>query len=381
MTFTRRQIVLASATAALSAPWVRARAADAWVIGQSAPQTGVLAPSNAETTGSARLYFERVNAKGGVHGRPIELLSLDDGQDAKRTAENTQKLLSQGVLGLALYRTTPSTEAALPLARKAGSAFIGTQVGPSVLYEPGVTEVFNTRARYHDEVGRAVGFFNNLGLTRVAALVATDAFGKDVLGGLQTAMKAAKLDLVVQASFDNRSADVTAQVELIRKANPQVVLLISNAKASAEFIKGARAVGFHPTFVSLSITSAASFIKDLGKAAEGVVVTQVVPSPYSGRVRAVSEYRETLERSGGASGAAAPAMSHASLMGFLTAKFIHEAIRRAGPGVDRDGLVAAINRAGSFDLGDFTLNYAGDSRQGSRLAELTVISRDGRFMY
>lgn len=75
---------------------------------------------------------------------------MDDGQDAKRTAENTQKLLAQGVLGLALYRTTPSTEAALPLARKAGAAYIGTQVGPSLLYDPKLSEVFNTRARYSD---------------------------------------------------------------------------------------------------------------------------------------------------------------------------------------------------------------------------------------
>ena len=377
MPIQRRHLLLATTATALSAPWVRARAASAWVIGQSAPQTGVLAPSNAETTSSARLYFERLNARGGVHGKPIELLSLDDGQDAKRTAENTKKLLAQGVLGLALYRTTPSTEAALPLARKAGSAFIGTQVGPSMLYDPSVKEVFNTRARYSDEVSRAVKFFTNLGLTRVAALVATDAFGKDVLSGLNAAMAAVKLELVAQASFDNRSADVSAQVEQLRKANPQVVLLISNAKASAEFIKGARAVGFQPTFVSLSITSAASFIKDLGKAAEGVVVTQVIPSPYAGRVRVVSEYRDAVARAA----APAPSTSHASLLGYVTAKFIHEAIRRGGPGVDRDGLVETINRAGSFDLGDFTLNYASDNRQGSRLAELTVISRDGRFMY
>ncbi len=375
MTFTRRRLLLSSSAVALSAPWVRPRAAEAWLIGQSAPQTGVLAPSNAETTAAARLYFDRLNARGGVHGKPIELVSMDDGQDAKRTAENTQKLLNQGVLGLALYRTTPSTEAALPLARKAGAAYIGTQVGPSLLYDPRLSEVFNTRARYSDEVGRAVNFFKNLGLTRVAALVATDSFGKDVLAGLRQAMADAQLDLLAQASIDNRSADVTAQIEQLRKANPQVVLLVSNAKAAAGFVKGARAAGFQPTFVTLSNTSSASFVQDLGKAAEGVVVTQVMPSPYAGRVRVVSEFREACAKAQGVP------VSHAGLQGYVTAKFIHEALRRAGPGVDRAGLVDAINRSASFELGDFTLNYPKDSRQGSRLAELTVIGRDGRFMY
>lgn len=375
MSIRRRHVLLSTGAVALSAPWVGARASEAWRIGQSAPQTGVLAPSNAETTAGARLYFERLNARGGVHGRPIELVSLDDGQDAKRTAENTQKLLDQGVLALALYRTTPSTEAALPLARKAGLAFIGTQVGPSLLYDSKLEEVFNTRASYHDEVTRAVGFFKNLGITRVAALVASDSFGKDVLAGLRQAMANAQLDLLAQASIDNRSADVSAQIQQLRAARPQLVLLVSNAKAAAGFVQGARAAGFQPTFVTLSNTSSASFVQDLGKAAEGVVVTQVMPSPYGGRIRVVNEFREAAGK------ASAVPVSHAALQGWVTAKFIHEAIRRAGPGVTRDGLVDSINRGASFDLGDYALSYARDSRQGSRLTELTVIGRDGRFLY
>jgi len=377
MSLHRRHVVLAGLTTVLSAPWIQARTATSWLIGQSAPQTGVLAPSNAETTAGARLYFSRLNARGGVHGRSIELLSLDDGQDPKRALVNTQNLLDQGVLALGLYRTTPTIEAAMPLVRKSGIAFIGNQVGPSILYDPSTPMVFNTRASYHEEVARAVRFFVSLGQTRVAALVAADAFGQDVLVGLRSAIANAKTELVAQASVDNRGAEVSAQLEQIRQANPQVVLLICNAKAAAEFVKGARAVAFSPTFVSLSNTSSSAYVADLGKAAEGVVVTQVVPTPFSSKLRAVAEFRDAVSQAG----AGAPAMSHASLMGFLSAKFMHEAIRRAGPNVDRVRLVDAINNAGRFDLGDFSLSYEPDSRQGSRLAELTVIGRDGRFLY
>ncbi len=374
----RRTVLLAGTASALALPLAAVRANTAsWLIGQSAPQTGVLAASNAETTAGARLYLSRLNARGGVHGKPVELVSIDDGQDAKRTAANTKDLLDRGVLALGLYRTTPSIEAALPLARKAGIAFIGNQVGPSLLYDPAQTTLFNTRASYHDEVARAVKFFVQLGITRVAALVASDAFGQDVLVGLRSAMAAAKIELVAQAAIDNRSADVAAQVEQIRKANPQLVILVSNAKAAAEFVKASRAAGSNPTFVSLSNTSSASFVAELGKAAEGVVVTQVVPTPYSGKVRAVAEFRDAVAQAG----AGAPPLSHASLMGFLGAKFVHEAIRRAGPGADRAKLVEAINTAGRFDLGDFALAYSADSRHGSRLAELTVVGRDGRFLY
>jgi branched-chain amino acid transport system substrate-binding protein len=375
----RRVLIAAGAAAAASTatPWLRASAADRWLIGQSAPQTGVLAPSNAETTAGARLYFSRVNARGGVHGKPLELVSLDDGQDARRTAENTTRLLAEGAQVLALYRTTPSISAALPLAQKAGCAFVGAQVGPSLLYEPVMPEVFNTRSRYHDEAARAVNFFALLGIRRVAALVATDAFGKDVMAGLLPALQAAGAELVAQASIDNRVADISQQLAQLKRAAPQVVILVSNAKAAAGFVVASKAEGFNATFVSLSNTSSASYVQDLGRAAEGVVVTQVVPSPHSGRLRAVADYRSVL--AGGGEGL--PPISHATLQGWLTARFITELVRRAGPGATRERIVEASSPAASFELGDFPLSYSARSRQGSRLAELTVIGRDGRFMY
>lgn len=378
MPITRRHFALSSAAAALSIPAFSSRAStQSWLIGQSAPQTGVLAASNAETTAGTKLYFSRLNAKGGVHGKPVELISMDDGQDAKRAAANTQALLDQGVHALAMYRTTPTIEASLPLVRKAGIAFIGSQVGPSLLYDRSLATVFNTRASYHDEVARAVKFFNELGVSRVAALAASDAFGKDVMAGLRTATAQTKAQLVAEAALDNRSSDVAAQLEQLRAAKPQIVVLIANGKAAAEFIKKARASDFAPTFVALSNNSSAAFINDLGRQGEGVVVTQVLPTPYSARVRLVAEFREALSQAG----AGAPPLSHASLLGFVNGKLIHEGIRRAGPDADRARIVQALNNAGRIDLGDFSLSYSAESRQGSRLAELTVIGREGRFMY
>jgi len=377
----RRRVLIAAGAATTAAPWLGARAADRWLIGQSAPATGVLAPSSAETTAGARLFFERINARGGIHGKPLELVSLDDGQDAKRTAENTARLLADGAHLLALYRTTPSISAALPLAQKAGCAFVGAQVGPTLLYEPVLPEVFNTRSRYHDEAARAVNFFALLGIRRVAALVATDAFGKDVMAGLLPALDAAGAQLVAQASIDNRVADISQQLAQLKRAAPQVVILVSNAKAAAGFVVASKAEGFNATFVSLSNTSSASYVQDLGRAAEGVVVTQVVPSPHSGRLRAVAAYRAALAEGAQAGVPGLPPLSHASLQGWLTARFITELVRRAGPGASRERIVEASSPAASFELGDFPLSYSARSRQGSRLAELTVIGRDGRFMY
>jgi branched-chain amino acid transport system substrate-binding protein len=377
MSTNRRQLLLGAAVAAVCVPHLRASAASTWLVGQSAPKTGVLGAVNAEITSGAHLYFDLINSKGGVHGRPIRLMTLDDAQDPKRTAENTQQLIAKGAVALALYRSTPSIAAALPLASKAGVAFVGAQTGPSILYEPAQPEVFNTRSRYKDEVTRAVDFFSSLGLRRVGALVASDAFGHDVMTGLLPAIAAANAELVAQPTIDNRSADVSQQLEVMRKADPQVVLLICNAKAAAEFVKTAKQAGLRATFVALSNTSSASFVSDLGPAARGVVVTQVVPTPYSSRVRVVSDFRQAVDQLG----AKAPGVSHAMLQGYIAGKFIHEIIRRAGPSADRDLLRQASVVNGRFDLGDFDLNFTPQNRQGSRLAELTVIGADGRFMY
>ena len=384
MTQTRRRFLVQSAAAcAIAQPVLQARANGSWLIGQSAPLSGVLAASNAETVAGAQLCFGRVNAAGGVHGKALQLAALDDAQDARRAADNTRQFIEQGAVALALYRTTPCISAALPLAQKASLPFIGSQVGPQLLYEPVHEVVYNTRSRYHDEVARVVQFFAPLGVQRFAALVASDAFGKDVVAGLMPALAAAKLELLAQASIDNRSADVAQQLQQIRQAAPQVVLLICNAKAAAEFVKAARASGFNPTFVSLSNTSSASYVKDLGAAAEGVVVTQVVPTPYSGRLRAVAEFRDAQAAgAGAAAGQASPPLSHAALQGWLTARFIVELLRRAGPGATREKLVdIGRNAPVQFDLGSFPLSYSATSRQGSRLAELTIIGKDGRFLY
>ena len=108
-------------------------------------------------------------------------------------------------------------------------------------------------------------------------------------------------------------------------------------------------------------------------------MTQVVPPPYSGRVRVVGECRGAVAQADAAAPAPAPALPHAALQGYPGAKFIHEAIRRAGAGASRDQVVASIAAAGNFDLGDFTRDHTAKRPQGSRLVELSLPGREGRF--
>ncbi|MEO6016547.1 MAG: ABC transporter substrate-binding protein, partial [Polaromonas sp.] len=127
------------------------------LVGQTAGFTGPVAAGVKETTDGAKLYLDAVNAKGGVSGQKIELISLDDKFDPKLAAENARKLVEEkNVVALFLTRGTPHTEAVLPVIDKYGVPLIGPSSGAMVLHQPVKKHVFNVRATYQHEAEKAV---------------------------------------------------------------------------------------------------------------------------------------------------------------------------------------------------------------------------------
>jgi branched-chain amino acid transport system substrate-binding protein len=345
------------------------------LIGQSAPYTGVLGAVNKEGTDGALVYFDWVNARGGVHGRKIVLEAMDDAQDAKKTAENTKILVEEkGVIALFMYRTSPSLQAALPIATAAKVPVIASQVGPNFLYEPVNPYVFNIRARYRDEVIAAIEHLTTTGNTRIAFLQADDAYGKDVGAGVEEGMKRVKGTLVATATFDNKTTDVTPAFQEIFKANPHAVIIAAGNKPAAAFIKQMRQAGSAAQFLTLSNTSSQSFIKELGEFGHGVLVAQVMPYPFNVSSRIAKEFQVALKEY-----PRVPA-SYASLQGFVSGKVIVEGLKRAGAQPTREKLVKALESMQKFDLGDFIIDFSPDNRHGSKYVELTVIGRNGMFI-
>ena len=349
--------------------------ADPIVIGQSAPYTGVLGPVTKEGTDGALAYFDWVNARGGVHGRKIVLEAMDDAQDAKRTVENTKVLIEQKrVLALFMYRTSPSVQAAIPIASAARVPIVASQVGPSFLYEPLNPYVFNIRARYQDEAIAAVEHLFSIGIGRVAFLQADDAYGKDVATGVAEGMKRMNSKLVATGTFDNKTTDIEPAFAAISQAQPDAVILAAGNKPAAAFIKRMRQAGSAAQFVTLSNTSSESFIKELGEFSHGVAVAQVMPYPYNVSTRAAKEFRSVLK----AYPRVAP--SYASMQGFVSAKVLVEGLWRAGPKPTPEKLVKALESLQKFDVGDFTIDFSPQNHHGSKYVELTVIGRNKSFM-
>lgn len=341
------------------------------------PLTGVLAASNAEALEGAQLHLDAVNARGGVAGRRIELEAIDDAQDPKRSVEIFGQLQASGrLLALLMPRTTPSFEALLPLVARHGVPVIGPQTGGASVNQPPKREVFTLRASYQREAEVAIRHQHSIGVTRFAVLLADDAFGRDVLEGIERTTKALQLATPAVAKIDNRKPDVGPALAALKPLAPQVVLLIASSKASAAFVAGWRAAGSAATFISLSNTSNIDYVQALGEHSRGAIVMQVMPSPFSGGTALARDYAAAAARAG-------KAMSYASFYGYASARVTTMALSSAlarSPQPTRDTLILALEGLGDFDLGGLRLRYGPGVRAGSSFVEPTIITHGGRFM-
>ncbi len=342
------------------------------VIGQSAGFTGAVAASVKEATDGAKLYFDAVNARGGVNGQKIELVSLDDKFDPKLTLENAKKLVDQGVVSLFLVRGTPHTQALMPLLNEAMVPLVGPSTGAMVLHDPVHPWIFNVRATYQREAERAVAHLALVSVTRMAIVRVDDSFGADAAVGLLKGLKAAKLLPVAEEKYDRSKADFAPILPKLMQADPQAVIFVGSGTAVVDGIKALRAAGSRAQMVTLSNNASAGFVKALGEFARGTMVSQVLPSERSVAVPIVKEASD-LARAKGFE------LTPAALEGFASAKVLVEGLRRAGKDPTRAGLKKALETLTRFNIGGLELSYSPTSHTGLDYADLSIIGPDGKF--
>jgi branched-chain amino acid transport system substrate-binding protein len=343
------------------------------LLGQTADYSGPQAAPVKETAAAARAYFDKVNAQGGIGGRKIVLETMDDGFDPKRSLENATKLIDdKHVLALFLFRGTSNAEAIMPLlAEKKTLMFAG--VGSSIkMHEPMSRYLFNLRAPVQTEVASVVGQLASQGIADVAVIYTDDGFGKDALDGANKAFAKFKMKPKVIASIPRGQAEVDAAVGEILKASPPATLGFCIPKICASIVKQLRAKGSVTQFFSLSNTSSAAYVTELGEYARGVVVTQVMPSPFDAREAIGREFQLFAKEAG-------IAQSYSAMEGYLSARIMTEALKRAGKTPTRESLVTAFESL-KLNLGGFQVAYSPTSRTGSDFVDLTMISKNGKFI-
>lgn len=346
-------------------------------IGMSAPFSGPNGAYGLDMKQTIEAYFAQVNKAGGINGRKLELVALDDGYETDRAVANTATLIKDknAFALLAFYGSSPTTDAMNKVFGPAKVPLVGTISGAGTLREaipanPNARYMFNVRASYADETEAIVNQLVSLGLKNIAVFYQNDGFGKSGLDGVTAALKKHNLAPSAAATVERNSLDVAKAVETIARSNPQAVVMVTLYKPTAAFVKAMKKAGQNPMLMTLSPVGAELLVQELGNDARGIGISQVVPYPWNNIVPVVREYQKLQEK---------PTYSYYGLEGYLMARTLVEGLKRTGKDLTREKLVASLDSLNGTDFGGYRVSYAG-SRLGSRFVELTVVGPGGKLL-
>jgi branched-chain amino acid transport system substrate-binding protein len=343
------------------------------VLGQSAAFSGPSAQLGIQLNMGAKIYFNALNASGGVNGNSVELRTLDDGYEPDRCKANTEKFIKDDVFGLFGYVGTPTCLAALPLVVDAKVPFFGPFTGAEALRDPLHKSVFHLRASYFDETALIVKQLTSLGLKKIAVFYQNDAYGKAGLEGVTRALKAQDLAPVALGTVERNTVNVAQAVKDIASKMPDAVVQISAYKACAAFIREARKAGYGGTFFNVSFVGTQALADELGKEGRGIMVSQVMPFPFSTTTAISREYLDAVKKAGGD---AQP--NYSSMEGYLAAKVLAEGLKRAGRNPSRDTLISGLESIQKMDFGGFGVEFGPRDHVASRFVDLSMLTEDGR---
>ena len=319
--------------------------------------------------------FEEANRSGGIHGRKLELKSLDDGYEPEKTIEATKQIINQDhVFALVGSVGTPTSKAGQPIATAAGVPFIGPFTGAEFLRDPYNRYVVNIRSSYFQETEAWIEHLTkDLGITKIAILYQDDAFGLAGLMGVNKAMAKRNMSLAGTGAFMRNTTAVKTALLDIMKNHPQAVVMVGPYKPTAQFIKISRQLNFDPVFVAISFVGSDSLAEELGGEGAGVIVSQVVPFPWDKSLPAAVSYRAAM--------AAVNANSKpgfVSFEGYLVGRIVVETLKRI-PGVpSRESFLDAISKA-PFDIGGAKYAFGPKNNQGSDHVYFTMLQSDKSF--
>ena len=369
----RRQLVASVAGLGLS-HYAIAQSEKPIVLGQSAPFSGSSEQLGNLYNQGARLYFDALNAKGGINGRSVELKRLDDGYDPERCAANTRQFIREGVFALFGYVGTPTSLAALPLATEAKMPFFAPLTGAQSLREPFNRYVIHLRASYFDETAAIVKQASSVGITKIAVFYQSDSLGQAGLEGVTRAMTPLKLQPVATGTVERNSTDVAQALKDILGKNPEAIIQIGSYKGCATFVRQARRAGYGGNFYNISFVGTQALSEELGAVARGVIISQVMPFPYTPGTPIAAEYLAALQ----ASGLLGTSPNYSGMEGFVAAKVFTEAVRRVGKPLTREGFLTAVQGMQGYNLGGMTLDFGPQKNAGSKFVEMTMLTEDGK---
>ncbi len=342
---------------------------DRVLFGQSAAFSGPAQELGKNMRLGIEAAFHEANEAGGVHGRRLELTSLDDAYEPEAAIANTQQLIGEGVFALIGAVGTPTSRSATPVAAESGVPYIAPFTGAAFLRDPGWANIINLRASYAQETEEMVERLTvDLGIERIGILYQDDSYGRSGYNGAQAALGRRGMEAVAVGRYTRNTSAVKTAVLDLQEGRPEAVIMIGAYQPMAAFIKWARQTGMDALFLNVSFVGSNALAQELGPDGVGVLVTQVVPFPEDASQQVIAAYQRAL-----AAYAPEAVPSFVSLEGYLAGRLAIAGLEKCSVELDRACFLASLRGAEMLEIEGFLLQYGEDDNQGSDKVFLTVI--------
>lgn len=343
-------------------------------IGMSGPFSGANGAYGTEMRTMIERVFNQTNSNGGVNGRKLELVALDDGYETDRAVANTTKLLQDDkVFALTGYYGSSPTTASMQVFSAAKTPLIGTISGADSLRNPVNRYMFHVRASYADETEAIVKQLVSIGMKSIGVFYQNDGFGKSGLEGVTSALKKYDITPSVVATVERNSTEVDAAVAEFVKARPQAIVMVTLYKPTTAFVRKLHAANMFPFLATLSPVGADNLAKELGDTSRGILISQVMPFPWDDTRPVVKDYQKMARKLD----KKAP-FSYYEFEAYINAVVLVEAIKMCGRELTREKLVDTLENMHDLNLGGYQISFSPNNHNGSKFVEITVLGLKGK---
>ena len=348
---------------------------DRVLFGQSAAFSGPAQELGRNMRLGIEAAFQEVNKSGGVHGRQLELSSLDDAYEPEAAITNTLQLIEEGAFALIGEVGTPTSRSATPVAAEANVPFIAPFTGAEFLRDPKWDNILNLRASYYQETEEMVArLTEDLGIYRIAVMYQDDSYGRAGYRGVRLALDKRGLEPVSIGLYTRNTTAVKTALLDLSDGSPEAIIMIGAYQPVAELITWARHLGMDPVFLTVSFVGSNALAEELGSDGAGVYVTQVVPFPTDDSLPVTAAYLDAL-----ADYDATAIPGFVSFEGYLAGRLAIAGLEGCGREVDRACFLDSLRRTDVVDIDGFELRYGSGDNQGSDEVFLTTIGPDGNY--
>jgi branched-chain amino acid transport system substrate-binding protein len=327
-------------------------------LGMSNALTGPTAQLGIKLKQGSQAYFDEVNKKGGVHGRQLSIISLDDGYEPQNTVANTRKLIYEHkVFALFGYVGTPTSFAIMPLLKDSNIPFLMPFTGADFLREPQKRNIFNLRASYFEEATAQINYLLvKQKIDKIGLLIQADEFGLAVEQGLLKAMSRYDIEPVITVRYQRNTEDIYKALETLAKSGVEAVSFVGTYTPFIEFINSGFDMQFTPFYTTVSFVSSHDLFSRLKYPAR-VLVTEVLPDPSQCKVKICQKFNLAMAEAG----ISRPDQVH--FEGYLNAYVFAEAAKRCGKQLSRACLMDKLENF-QADFQGIAISFSPQKHQG-----------------